>query len=89
MFPYFFPTFYGDLGPNKAYKTSTEIFYTTCRKLRHLEKYSTLFVENCDRPTDGPTKLGTEAPSPELKKLEHLYFSNMLRKILFLGRGGF
>ena len=72
-FPYFFPTFYGDLGPNKAYKTSTEIFYTTCRKLWHLEKYSTLFVENCDRPTDGrtdrPTKLGTEALIPELKNI--------------------
>ena len=27
-------------------------------------KYSTLYVENCYRPT----KIGTEAPSPELKK---------------------
>ena len=43
---------FGDLGSNKASKTPTEIFYTLCRKLWHIEKYSTLDVENCDRQTD-------------------------------------
>ena len=30
------------------------------------------FVENCDRQTDRMTKLGTEAPSPDLKNIGEL-----------------
>ena len=66
---------FGDLGSNKASKTPTEIFYTLCRKLWHIEKYSTLDVENCDRQTDRPTKRGTEAPARSLKIFSQGYIS--------------
>ena len=48
-------------------------------------EYSTLFVENCDSPTDGPTKLGTEAPSPELKNASQRHAWKM--KVFNLRKG--
>ena len=80
--PLFFHTSCGDLGPNRAYKIYTEIFYASCRKLSHLGKYSTLYVENCEkltadgwitgRLTDRPTKRGTEATSSELRNTKQI-----------------
>ena len=42
-----------------------EIFYTRCRKLWQTDRQT-------DGQTDRPTKLGTEAPSPELKKFHNI-----------------
>ena len=39
----------------------------------HLQKIVTDRL--IDQPTDGPTNLGTEAPSPELKKSENAFLA--------------